>query len=323
MQVTRRDFVIGTTLLGAFPTMSVAAPAKLFDSINMFIPAGPGGGWDGTGRAIEAACKAAGLVDSFQFENVGGAGGMVGLPRFVNQRKGQGNALMVGGSVMVGAGLTNKSPVTMKDVTPIARLTEEAGVIVVPTSGKIQSWNELAAALKANPRAVSVGGGSAGGTDHQLLGLILQALGKSPKEAAYVAFAGGGPATAAIVGGQVTAGISGYSEFEAQITAGKMKAIAVSGNKRIPGVDVPTLMELGVNVTAANWRGVFAAPGITEEQRAKLIDLIAKMVASAPWKETLKTRKWTDVFLAGNDFQKSITKDIADTEGVLKELGLI
>ena len=323
MQVTRRDFVIGTTLLGAFPTMSVAAPAKLFDSINMFIPAGPGGGWDGTGRAIEAACKAAGLVDSFQFENVGGAGGMVGLPRFVNQRKGQGNALMVGGSVMVGAGLTNKSPVTMKDVTPIARLTEEAGVIVVPTSGKIQSWNELAAALKANPRAVSVGGGSAGGTDHQLLGLILQALGKSPKEAAYVAFAGGGPATAAIVGGQVAAGISGYSEFEAQITAGKMKAIAVSGNKRIPGVDVPTLMELGVNVTAANWRGVFAAPGITEEQRAKLIDLIAKMVASAPWKETLKTRKWTDVFLAGNDFQKSITKDIADTEGVLKELGLI
>lgn len=323
MQVTRRDFVIGTTLLGAFPTMAVAAPAKLFDSINMFIPAGPGGGWDGTGRAIEAACKAAGLVDSFQFENVGGAGGMVGLPRFVNQRKGQGNALMVGGSVMVGAGLTNKSPVTMKDVTPIARLTEEAGVIVVPTSGKIQSWNELAAALKANPRAVSVGGGSAGGTDHQLLGLILQALGKSPKEAAYVAFAGGGPATAAIVGGQVAAGISGYSEFEAQITAGKMKAIAVSGNKRIPGVDVPTLMELGVNVTAANWRGVFAAPGITEEQRAKLIDLIAKMVASAPWKETLKTRKWTDVFLAGNDFQKSITKDIADTEGVLKELGLI
>lgn len=323
MQVTRRDFVIGTTLLGAFPTMAVAAPAKLFDSINMFIPAGPGGGWDGTGRAIEAACKAAGLVDSFQFENVGGAGGMVGLPRFVNQRKGQGNALMVGGSVMVGAGLTNKSPVTMKDVTPIARLTEEAGVIVVPTSGKIQSWNELAAALKANPRAVSVGGGSAGGTDHQLLGLILQALGKSPKEAAYVAFAGGGPATAAIVGGQVTAGISGYSEFEAQITAGKMKAIAVSGNKRIPGVDVPTLMELGVSVTAANWRGVFAAPGITEEQRAKLIDLIAKMVASAPWKETLKTRKWTDVFLAGNDFQKSITKDIADTEGVLKELGLI
>jgi putative tricarboxylic transport membrane protein len=295
----------------------------MFDSINMFIPAGPGGGWDGTGRAIEAACKGAGLVESFQFENVGGAGGMVGLPKFVNQRKGQGNALLVGGSVMVGAGLTNKSPVTMRDVTPIARLTEEAGVIVVPTGGKIQSWGDLAAALKANPKAVSVGGGSAGGTDHQLLGLILKSLGKSPKEAAYVAFAGGGPATAAIIGGQVTAGISGYSEFEAQIAAGKMKAIAVSGNKRIPGVNLPTLIELGVNVTAANWRGVFAAPGITEAERAKLVDLITQMVASAQWKEILNTRKWTDVFLAGKEFQTRITQDIADTEGVLKDLGLV
>jgi len=323
MTVTRREFVIGSALVGACPSWVSAAPAKMFDSINMFIPAGPGGGWDGTGRAIEAACKGAGLVESFQFENVGGAGGMVGLPKFVNQRKGQGNALLVGGSVMVGAGLTNKSPVTMRDVTPIARLTEEAGVIVVPTGGKIQSWGDLAAALKANPKAVSVGGGSAGGTDHQLLGLILKSLGKSPKEAAYVAFAGGGPATAAIIGGQVTAGISGYSEFEAQIAAGKMKAIAVSGNKRIPGVNLPTLIELGVNVTAANWRGVFAAPGITEAERAKLVDLITQMVASAQWKEILNTRKWTDVFLAGKEFQTRITQDIADTEGVLKDLGLV
>lgn len=323
MTVTRREFVIGSALVGACPSWLSAAPTKMFDSINMFIPAGPGGGWDGTGRAIEAACKGAGLVESFQFEHVGGAGGMVGLPKFVNQRKGQGNALLVGGSVMVGAGLTNKSPVTMRDVTPIARLTEEAGVIVVPTSGKIQSWGDLAAALKANPKAVSVGGGSAGGTDHQLLGLILKSLGKSPKEAAYVAFAGGGPATAAIIGGQVTAGISGYSEFEAQITAGKMKAIAVSGNKRIPGVNLPTLIELGVNVTAANWRGVFAAPGITEAERAKLVDLITQMVASAQWKEILNTRKWTDVFLAGKEFQTRITQDIADTEGVLKDLGLV
>ncbi len=323
MKFSRRDFVIGSALAGAFPSSLLANPSRMFETINMFIPAGPGGGWDGTGRAVEAACKGAGLVDSFQFENVGGAGGMVGLPRFVNQRKGQGNALMVGGSVMVGAGITNKSPVTMKDVTPIARLTEEAGVVVVPTSGKIQSWKDLAAALTSNPKAVSVAGGSAGGTDHQLLGLILKALGKSPKDAAYVAFAGGGPANAAIIGGQVVAGISGYSEFEAQIAAGKMKAIAVSGNKRIPGVDVPTLKELGVNVTAANWRGVFGAPGLKEADRAKLEDLMKKMVASSQWKETLRTRKWTDVFLSGAEFQKEIAKDLVDTEAVLKDLSLV
>lgn len=323
MKISRRQFVIGSTVVGSFPSTLFANPSRMFETINMFIPAGPGGGWDGTGRAIEAACKGAGLVDSFQFENVGGAGGMVGLPRFVNQRKGQGNALMVGGSVMVGAGITNKSPVTMKDVTPIARLTEEAGVIVVPTSGKIQNWKDLATALTSNPKAVSVAGGSAGGTDHQLLGLILKALGKSPKDGAYVAFAGGGPANAAIIGGQVVAGISGYSEFEAQIAAGKMKAIAVSGNKRIPGVDVPTLKELGVNVTAANWRGVFAAPGLKEADRAKLEDLMKKMVASSQWKETLRTRKWTDVFVSGAEFQTQISKDLVETEAVLKDLGLV
>jgi putative tricarboxylic transport membrane protein len=247
---------------------------------------------------------------------------MVGLPRFVNQRKGQGNTLMVGGSVMVGAAITNKSPVTMKDVTPIAKLTEEAGVIAVPVDGKIKNWKDLEAAFKANPKAVSVAGGSAGGTDHQLLGLIIKALGKNPRDAAYVAFAGGGPANAAILGGQVTAGISGWSEFEEQIKAGRMRAIAVSGNKRIPGVDVPTLKELGINVTAANWRGVFAAPGINAQQKAALVDLVTKMHASKGWKETLEKRKWTDVFTAGAAFDAQIKQSIADTESVLKELGL-
>ena len=325
MKLSRRDFLSYSTALGAsglLPFNVFAQVKPLFEAINMFVPAAPGGGWDGTARAIEIAAKEAGLVGAFQFENVGGAGGMVGLPRFVNQRKGQGNTLMIGGSVMVGAAITNKSPVTMKDVTPIAKLTEEAGVIAVPVDGKIKNWKDLEAAFKANPKAVSVAGGSAGGTDHQLLGLIIKALGKNPRDAAYVAFAGGGPANAAILGGQVTAGISGYSEFEEQIKAGRMRAIAVSGNKRIPGVDVPTLKELGVNVTAANWRGVFAAPGINAQQKAALVDLVTKMHASKGWKETLEKRKWTDVFAAGDAFDAQIKQSISDTESVLKELGL-
>ena len=239
-----------------------------------------------------------------------------------NVKKGQGNTIMIGGSVMVGAGITNKSPVTMKDVVPLARLTEEAGVLVVPTSGKIQNWKDFAAAIKANPKAVSVAGGSAGGTDHLLLGLIVKALGADARNAAYVAFQGGGPANAAILGGQVSAGISGYSEFEEQIKAGKMKAIAVSGNKRIPGVDVPTLKELGLNVTAANWRGVFGAPGISNDQKAKLVDFLTKLHASEAWKKTLTERKWTDVFLSGEAFQKEIDKDIKETGLILKDLGL-
>jgi len=325
MKTSRRDFIAygsAFTLVNSVPSFVFAQNKPLFESINMFIPAAPGGGWDGTGRAIEMAAKDAGLVGSFQFENVGGAGGMVGLPRFVNQRKGQGNALMVGGSVMVGAAITNKSPVTMSDVTPIACLTEEAGIIVVPTDGKIKTWKEFEEAIRANPKAVSVAGGSAGGTDHQLLGLIIKALGKNPREAAYVAFAGGGPANAAILGGQVVAGISGYSEVAEQIKAGKMRALAVSGNKRIPGVDIPTLKELGLNVTAANWRGVFGAPGINASQKAALVEFVTKMHDTKGWVETLEKKKWTDAFLAGISFDAQLKKYIAETETVLKEIGL-
>jgi putative tricarboxylic transport membrane protein len=325
MNPQRREFVTASAAAGlamALPAGASAQGKPLFDSISMFVPAAPGGGWDGTARALEAAAKSAGLVGSFQFENVGGAGGMVGLPRFVNQKKGQGNAMLVGGSVMVGAAITNKSPVTMKDVVPLARLTEEAGVIVVPANGKIQNWNDFAAAIKANPKAVSVAGGSAGGTDHQLLGLVIKALGRSAREAAYVAFAGGGPANAAILGAQVSAGISGYSEFQEHIESGRMKAIAVSGTKRIPGVNVPTLIDLGVNVTAANWRGVFGAPGISAEQRGRLQDLLRQIHASAGWKDVLDKRKWTDVFLAGPGFEQEIAKSIREAEEVLKDLGL-
>ena len=323
MSLSKREFLtFGAAGAAAVTLPSWAQPKALFDTINMFVPAAPGGGWDGTARAIERSAKAAGLVGAMQFENVGGAGGMVGLPRFVNQRKGQGNSLMVGGSVMVGAAIANKSPVTMRNVTPIARLTEEAGVVVVPASGKIKTWNELVAALKGNPKAVSVAGGSAGGTDHLILGLMVKALGRNPREAAYVAFAGGGPANAAIIGGQVVAGISGYSEFEEQIKAGRMIPLATSGRTRIPGVNVPTMTELGMNLVMANWRGVFAPPGITNAQRDGLINFVSQVKNSVAWQQELVTRKWSDAFLTEIPFQREINWDIERTEAVMKDLGL-
>ncbi len=322
MKTTRREFLLTAGALGAAALPLPAWSAPLFDSIFMFVPAAPGGGWDSTARAIEQACKSADLVGSFQFENVGGSGGMVGLPRFVNQRKGQANALMVGGSVMVGAGLSSKSPINIQNVVPVARLTEEAGVIVVPANSPIKSFGDLVSALKADPKKVSVAGGSAGGTDHLLLGLLLKALGRNPKEGAYVAFAGGGPANAAIIGGQVGAGISGYSEFEEQIKGGRMRPLAVSGATRIPGVDVPTLREMQLDVVAVNWRGVFAAPGIQPPQRAALEKLVAAMHATPGWKEILSKRRWADAYMAGSAFEKYLAQDIADTGTVMRDLGL-
>ena len=231
------------------------------------MPAAPGGGWDQTGRTIEFALRTDGIVKDFKFEHAPGAGGAVGLPRFIGTKKGQGDALMVGGMVMVGALVANKSPVSMRDLTPIARLTGEFEVVVVNAASPLKSMKDFVDAFKADPGKVSWAGGSAGGTDHILAGMIAKAVGVDAKRVSYVAYAGGGPAQAALLGNQVTCGVSGYGEFSEQIKAGKLRALAISADKPQAGIDIPTLKEQGVDVDLFNWRGVFGAPGLPQAGR--------------------------------------------------------
>jgi putative tricarboxylic transport membrane protein len=212
-----------------------AEKAQAQPALKMMIPANPGGGWDQTGRALAAAMQSAKLVSSVQFENKGGAGGTIGLAQFVNANKGDANALLIGGMVMVGAIHLESSPVNLSMVTPLARLIGEYEMIVVPANSPHKSMADLVKALKANPGAVSWGGGSAGGTDHILVGLIAKAVGVDPAKTNYVAFKGGGEAIAAIIGGHVTAGVSGIAEFAEHVKGGRMRALAVSSPKRSDG----------------------------------------------------------------------------------------
>ncbi|WP_237215196.1 Bug family tripartite tricarboxylate transporter substrate binding protein [Falsiroseomonas oryziterrae] len=322
MSIRRRTIIAAAAGLSATAAMSgPAAAQQRFPSMFVFVPAGPGGGWDGLGRAIEQASRAAGLVGSFQFENVGGAGGTVGLPRFVSQRRGRGDAIMIGGAVMVGAVITNRTPVGLKDVTPIARMTTEPGVIVVPANSDFRTLADFTNALRANPGAVAIGGGSAGGIDHITLGLMLKLLGRNAREGSYVAFAGGGPAQAAILGAQVRAGISGVSEFAEQIRAGRMRALATTGETRsLDGV--PTLRESGMDIVIGNWRGVFGAPGISAAQRQALTDWMTTLHATPQWREIVQRQGWDDAFLTGAAFEQFLARDQADTEQVLRDIGL-
>lgn len=299
-----------------------SAPAFAAD-YTIIAPANPGGGWDQTARTIQTVMQKEGISGNVQVQNVPGAGGTIGLAQFASQNKGSANALIVGGYVMVGAILTNNAPVTLKDVTPIARLTGEYEAIVVPASSPFKTMGDLVEALKANPGAVSWGGGSAGGTDHILVGQIAKAVGVDPTRINYIAFSGGGEALAAILGAQVSAGVSGYGEFESQIKSGTLRLLAVSSEERLEGVDGPTLKEAGVDVAVQNWRMIAAAPGITDEQKAAITADIEKMVTSATWQETLKTKGWQDTYLAGADFEAQLAKDISATEATLKDIGLV
>lgn len=313
------------TLIGVAVTSVSLATAVSAQSLDLKItaPAAPGGGWDGASRSLQQVMTATGAAKSVQVVNVPGAGGTVGLTQFVNGAKGDGNQLMTMGITMVGAILTNKSQVTLDSVTPIARLTGDALVIVVPANSPLKNLKDLAAALKADTSKVVWAGGSAGGADHILAGLVAKSAGGDATKLNYVPFSGGGEALAEMLGGRVTAGVSGYNEFESQIKAGKLRALAVSSGARISGVNVPTIKEQGYNVELMNWRGIVAPPGITSAQKAALSAAVAKAVKSSQWAEIRKARGWDDAYLDSDAFASFLKADQARVKDVLTTIGLV
>ena len=301
-----------------------AAPAAFaLDDLKLIAPAKPGGGWDQTARAMQEVMQSAGIAKAVTVENVAGAGGIVGLSQLADKEKGDPNVLMVNGLVMVGAILTNQSTVTLEQTTPIARLTGEYEVIVVPKSSDIQNLGQLVEKLKADPSSVAWGGGSAGGTDHILAGLIAQAVGADATKINYVPFSGGGEALAAIMGGHVTAGVSGIGEWLGQIQAGELRALAISAPSRIEGLDIPTLKEQGVEVELANWRAVVAAPGIDDAQKKALVDAVDAMHKSDGWKKTLADKGWMDLYQSGDEFAQYLKEENVRVTEILKTLGLV
>jgi putative tricarboxylic transport membrane protein len=304
-------------------------------AIEIMAPAAPGGGWDTTAREMQRVLQEEGIAPTVEVYNVEGAGGTVGIAQLVNDEAGNDHQLMMMGLVMIGAIATNASPVTLEQTTPISSLTAEFEVIVVPADSEYQTLDDLIAAFKADPTAISWGGGSAGGTDHILIGLIAQAAGVDPTQINYVPFSGGGEALAAILGGQVTAGVSGVGEWMDQIESGELRALAVSGTAGAEAggatpvasagdeAIAPTLQEQGIDVELANWRGVVAPPEISDEGRDCLIALVEQMVASEGWTQTREQYGWQDFAMSGDEFAAFLDSERERVTGILTELGLI
>jgi putative tricarboxylic transport membrane protein len=283
-----------------------AAPATdpILPALTIVAPAAPGGGWDQLAREMGREIERQRLVPRVQVENIPGAAGTIGLAALINSRRGDGGALLVNGLVMVGAILWNRSPVSLAQATPIARLTGEYEVVAVPAASPHHDMQSLVRALRENPASVSWGGGSAGGTDHILAGLIVAAAGVDPRRTNYIAFSGGGEAVTALLGGQVTAGISGHSEFAPHLATGRLRALATSAPARSPDHDVPSLIEQGLDVELENWRAVVAPPGITAEQKETLTALVERMAHGASWRATAARLGWTESYLAGAAFEE-------------------
>ena len=318
----RRDTFLKTlAALAAAGTLPLSARAAV--NLKMMIPANPGGGWDSTGRALGKALQDAGVATAVTFENKGGAAGAIGLAQFVNAAKGDANSMMVMGAVMLGGIITGKPPVSLTQATPLARLTSEYNVFVVPEASPLKSMKDVVEQLKKDPGSVKWGGGSRGSTEHIAAAMLAREVGVDAAKINYVPFRGGGEATAAILGNNVTVGGSGYSEFQQYIQSGKMRPIAVTSAVRLKGLDIPTMKEQGYNVEIGNWRGVYGAPGITPQERKALIDMIVKASKSKSWLEALDKNQWTPALLTGKEFEDFVEREFAGLRATMVKAGMV
>jgi putative tricarboxylic transport membrane protein len=304
-------------LAGAAPALAQSH----LEQLRIIAPAAPGGGWDQTARAMQQVLQRSGIVRIAPVENIPGAAGTIGLARFIGAERGNGDAVMVSGLIMLGGIVMHDSAVTLGDVTPIARLTGEYEVIAVPAASPFKTLDDFIAAFKARPEAISWGGGSAGGTDQMLAWLVAKAVGVEPRRVNYIAFSGGGESMPAIMGGQVSAGINGLDGFLPHLEAGTLRALAISSAERLPGLDIPTLREQGVDVEIENWRSVVAPPGISAGDRSRLEATIGAMVRSPEWREALGRYRWLDRYLAGPPFAQFVAVEEKRVRGIMRELG--
>ncbi|MEE1759888.1 Bug family tripartite tricarboxylate transporter substrate binding protein [Streptomyces sp. SP18BB07] len=290
--------------------------------LRFMVPNTPGGGYDITARTAAKNAEDAGLTHNIEVFNLPGAGGTVGLSRLVSEH-GNGRLAMSMGLGVVGAVRSNDAPKTLADTTPIARLTEEQDVVVVAKDSPYKTIDELVGAWKEDPGKLPVGGGSApGGPDHLAPMLMAQAAGIAPKDVNYIPFDGGGELLASILGDKVAFGVSGVGEYLDQIKAGELRLLAVTGPKRVAGLDAPTLQEAGYDVNFTNWRGIVAPPGLTEAERDKLTRLIEELHDSPEWRQSMKRHGWDDAFLTGEKFGDFLDAQDRRVVSVLKELGL-
>ena len=285
-----------------------AKAAKVAGTLRIVIPANPGGGWDQTGRALGAALKAVGAADQVEYENIGGKGGTIGLAKYAEKYGNDANTLLMGGMVMVGAVALQKPIVDMGHIQPIARLTSDYLVTVVPVASPIKTGKDLAEAMRADLPALPVAGGSAGGVDHIYAGVLARAAKAKPEALEYRPFASGTEVVDSLLKGDAAVGISGYSEFSDALTAGKLRAVGVSARHSAFGI--PAFKDQGIDAVMANWRGVFTGKGVSPARTSELLAAVEQATRHDSWLQTLKQNRWEPSWLSGKDLSEFIELDL-------------
>jgi putative tricarboxylic transport membrane protein len=307
----------------AITAVALSTPAMALDTVKFMAPGSVGGGYDQTARQLGKAMIEAGVAKSATYENKGGAGGTLGLAQFANSTKGDGEAMLVVGAIMVAGIEQNKPQITLKDVTPIARLFTEYNVIAVSKESKFKTLEELLAAFKDKPTSITWGGGSKGSIDHIGIAELAGKMNIPVDKVNYIATGGGGEVVAQALGGQIKVITGGYAELGQYIKAGQFRVLAIGAPARVAGIDAPTLKEKGYDVTIGNWRGIYGAGGLSPEQRQTLTDAVVAAAKSKSWQDNIQINAWSPSILTGDEFGKFVDEEHVRLRKMLVKVGLI
>jgi putative tricarboxylic transport membrane protein len=328
MRLYGRLVLAGLVLVAGVLLFNAAVHAAYPDKAIEFIaPANPGGGWDLTCRLSAQVLKEDGLVaQPIVVVNKPGGFGVVAMTDITRNRAKDQNVLVAFSAVLTSQMAIKKNPFTYKDVTPVATLFVDYGAIAVKKDSKYASFKDLIEDWKKHPEAISFAGSSPpGGLDHMRIAMMAKALGLPLKDLRYVAFQGGADALAALLGGHVTAFVGEAGEIAGHAESGTIRPLAILSDRKLTGIfeNVPMAKEFGVNVSSANWRGFYAAPGITKENLKFWEDTFGKMVKTKPWAEVLQKQAWVDLFLTGDKLKKFLDDELTMYQNLAKELGLV
>ncbi|PKF49406.1 tripartite tricarboxylate transporter substrate binding protein [Enterovibrio nigricans] len=295
------------------------------EEVHFLIPGGAGGGWDGTARGTGEALSKSGLVDTVSYENMSGGGGGKAIAHLIEVSDQADNTLMVNSTPIVIRSLSKVFPQSFRDLTPIAATIGDYAAFVVPKNSKYTSFSEVVDDYKANPRSVSVAGGSSrGGMDHLVAAMAFKAAGGDPKRVKYVAYDAGGKAMAGMLSGETQILSTGFSEALALKNAGEVRILAMTGPERSAAApDVPTLKELGYDAEFTNWRGFFGAPGLSDAQADEYAAVLEKMYGTDAWVEVRDRNGWTEIFKPRAEFVTFLEGQEQEVGGLMKELGFL
>lgn len=299
--------------------------AETLEKIHFLIPAGPGGGWDGTARGVGEALIKSGLIQDVSYENLSGGGGGRAIAKLIETADRQQNTLLVNSSPMVIRSLQKIFPQSFRDLEPIASVIADYSCFVVSKNSPYNGWTDLIEAFMKNPRQVTVAGGSVrGSTDHLIFARAVELVGGDPRSIVYIPYDGGGKALAGILSGETQVLSTGLSEAIDMARAGEVKILAVTAPERLmEAAEVPTLTELGHPLMFANWRGFFAAKGLAESRYRKMAQTLSLLVKTPEFEQVRRRNGWTLLHKERSGFADFLLQQEAEMGQLMTRLGFL